>query len=85
MRSCRGTIASMLQPKVLRTNDSSHAVLNNNQILYNNREQQQESGSNDSQSETLQMFQNLNSMGNVNVFPGTFLCILGINYAMLMP
>ena len=29
-------IASMLQPKVLRTNDSSNAVLNNNQILYNN-------------------------------------------------
>ena len=29
-------IASMLQPKVLRTNDSSNAVLNNNQVLYNN-------------------------------------------------
>ena len=26
----------MLQPKVLRTNDSSNAVLNNNQVLYNN-------------------------------------------------
>ena len=36
MRSCRGTIASMLQPNVLRSNDSSNAVLNNNQILYNN-------------------------------------------------
>ena len=29
-------IVSMLQPKVLRTNDSSNAVLNNNQVLYNN-------------------------------------------------
>ena len=29
-------IASMSQPKVLRTNDSSNAVLNNNQLLYNN-------------------------------------------------
>ena len=36
-------IASMLQPKVLRTNessiyfyDSSNAILNNNQVLYNN-------------------------------------------------
>ena len=29
-------IASMLQPKVLRANDSSNAVLNNNQVLYNN-------------------------------------------------
>ena len=29
-------IASMLQPEVLRTNDSSNAVLNNNQVLYNN-------------------------------------------------
>ena len=29
-------IASMSQPKVLRTNDSSNAVLNNNQVLYNN-------------------------------------------------
>ena len=36
MHSCRGTIASMLQPNVLRTNDSSNAVLNDNQILYNN-------------------------------------------------
>ena len=29
-------VASMLQPKILRTNDSSNAVLNNNQVLYNN-------------------------------------------------
>ena len=29
-------IASMLQVKVLRANDSSNAVLNNNQVLYNN-------------------------------------------------
>ena len=29
-------IASMLQPEVLRTNDSSNAVLNSNQVLYNN-------------------------------------------------
>ena len=32
-------IASMLQPKVLRTNDSSNssnAALNNSQVLYNN-------------------------------------------------
>ena len=29
-------IASKLQLKVLRTNDSSNAVLNNNQVLYNN-------------------------------------------------
>ena len=28
--------SSMLQSKVLRTNDSSNAVLNNNQVLYNN-------------------------------------------------
>ena len=75
-------IASMLQPKVLRTNDSSNAVLNNNQVLYNNptsvvktnssekeitnAEEQQESSSNDSQSETLQIFENLNSMENVS-------------------
>ena len=26
----------MLQPKVLRANDSRNAVLNNNQVLYNN-------------------------------------------------
>ena len=66
----------MLQPKVLRANDSSNAVLNNNEVLYNNptsvvetnssgkeinAEEQQESGSNDSQSETLQIFENLNS------------------------
>ena len=36
MHPCRRTIASMLQPNVLRTNDSSNAVLNDNQILYNN-------------------------------------------------
>ena len=75
-------IASMLQPKVLRTNDSSNAVLNNNQVLYNNptsvvktnssekeitnAEEHQESGSNDSQSETLQIFENLNSTENVS-------------------
>ena len=75
-------IASMLQPKVLRTNDSSNAVLNNNQVLYNNptsvvetnssekemtnAAEQQKSGSNDSQSETLQIFENLNSMENVS-------------------
>ena len=29
-------IASMLQTKVLRANDSGNAVLNNNQVLYNN-------------------------------------------------
>ena len=28
-------IASILQPKVMRTNDSSNAVLNSNQVLYN--------------------------------------------------
>ena len=72
----------MLQPEVLRTNDSSNAVLNNNQVLYNNltsvvetnssekeitnAEEQQESGSNDSQSETLQIFENLNSTENVS-------------------
>ena len=74
-------IVSMLQQKVLRTNDSSNAVLNNNQLFHNNltsvvetnssekeitnAEEQQESGSNDSQSETLQIFENLNSMENV--------------------
>ena len=69
----------MLPPNVLRTNDPSNAVLNNNQVLYNNNptsvaeanssekeitndEEQQESSSNDSQSETLQIFENLNSM-----------------------
>ena len=56
----------MLQPKVLRTNDSSNAVLINNQVLGNNptsvveinlsereitnAEEQQESSSNGSQS-----------------------------------
>ena len=71
------SIASMLQPKVLRANDSSNAVLNNNQVLYNNptsivethsnekeitnADEQQESCSNDSESETLQIFENLNS------------------------
>ena len=75
-------IASMLQPKVLRTNDSSNAVLNNNQVLYNNltsvvetnssekeitnAEEQQESGSNDSQTETLKISENLNSTENVS-------------------
>ena len=75
-------IASLLQPKVLRTNDSSNAVLNNNQVFYNNptsvvetnssekemtnAAEQQKSGSNDSQSETLQIFENLNSMENVS-------------------
>ena len=82
-------IVSMLQPNVLRTNDSSvyfydssNAVLNNNQVLYNNltsvaktnssekeitnAEEQQESGSNNSQSETLQIFENLNSTENVS-------------------
>ena len=75
-------IVSMLQQKVLRTNDSSNAVLNNNQLFHNNltsvvetnssekeitnAEEQQESGSNDSQSETLQIFENLNSTGNVS-------------------
>ena len=76
-----GNIASMLQPKVLGTNDSSNAILNNNQVLRNNlasvvetilsekeinAEEQQESGSNDSQSETLQIFENLNSTENVS-------------------
>ena len=70
-------IASMLQLKVLRTNDSSNAALNNNQVLDNNptsvietnlsekeitnAEEQQESGSNDSQSETSQIIENLSS------------------------
>ena len=74
-------IASKLQLKVLRTNDSSNAVLNNNQVLYNNltsivernlsekeitnAEEQQECSSNNSQSETLQIFENPNSMENV--------------------
>ena len=72
----------MLQLKVFRANDSSNAVLNNNQVLYNNptsvvktnssekeitnAEEHQESGSNDSQSETLQIFENLNSTENVS-------------------
>ena len=72
----------MLQPKVLRTNDSSNAVLNNNQGLENNTtsavktnssekevtnaEQQQESGSNASPGETSQIFENLNSTENVS-------------------
>ena len=54
-------IAPMLQPKVVRANDSSNAVLTNSQVLYNNltsvvetnssekeitnAEEQQESGS----------------------------------------
>ena len=74
-------IASMLQPKVLRANDSRNAVLNNNQVLYNNPtsfvethssekeinvDEEQESGSNDSQSETLQIFENLNSTENIS-------------------
>ena len=72
----------MLQLKVFRANDSSNAVLNNNQVLYNNppevvetnlsekeitnAEEQQESDSNDNQSETLQIFENLNSTENVS-------------------
>ena len=72
----------MLQTKVLRANDSGNAVLNNNQVLYNNptsvvktnssekeitnAEEHQESGSNDSQSETWQIFENLSSTGNVS-------------------
>ena len=75
-------IASMLQPNVLRANDSSNTVLNNNQVLYNNptsvaetnssekeitnAENYQKSRSNDSQSETLQIFENLNSIENVS-------------------
>ena len=74
-------IASMLQPKVLRANDSRNAVLNNNQILHNNptsfvethssekeitNVDEQGSGSNDSQSETLQIFENLNSTENIS-------------------
>ena len=75
-------IASMLQPKVLKANDSGNVVLNNTQVLDNNptsvvktnssekeitnAEEHQESGSNDSQSETLQIFENLNSAGNVS-------------------
>ena len=74
--------SSMLQSKVLRTNDSSNAVLNNNQVLYNNltsvaetnssekeiknAEEQQESDSNDKKSETLQIFEILSSTENVN-------------------
>ena len=75
-------IASMLQPKVLKANDSGNVVFNNSQVLYNNptsvvktnsgekeitnAEEHQESGSNDSQSETLQIFENLSSTGNVS-------------------
>ena len=74
-------IASMLQPKVLSANDSRNAVLNNNQILHNNptsfvethssekeitNVDEQGSGSNDSQSETLQIFENLNSTENIS-------------------
>ena len=74
-------IAFMLQPKVLRANDSRNAVLNNNQILHNNptsfvethssekeitNVDEQGSGSNDSQSETLQIFENLNSTENIS-------------------
>ena len=71
--------SSMLQSKVLRTNDSSNAV---NQVLYNNltsvaetnssekeiknAEEQQESDSNDKKSETLQIFEILSSTENVN-------------------
>ena len=71
--------SSMLQSKVLRTNDSSNAV---NQVLYNNltsvaetnssekeiknAEEQQESDSNDKKSETLQIFGILSSTENVN-------------------
>ena len=70
-------IAFMLQKKVL-----SNAVLNNNQALDNNptsvvetnssekeitnAEEQQESSSNDSQSETAQILENLNSTENVS-------------------
>ena len=66
----------------LRANDSRNAVLNNNQVLYNNPtsfvethssekeitnvDEEQESGSNDSQSETLQIFENLNSTENIS-------------------
>ena len=71
----------MLQVEVLKTNDSSNAVLNNNQVFYNNltvveanssekeitnAEEQQESGSNDSQWETLQIFENLNSRESIS-------------------
>ena len=71
----------MLQPKILRTNDSSNAVLNNNQVFYNNltvveanssekeitnAEEQQESGSNYSQCETLQISENLNSRESIS-------------------
>ena len=73
-------IASMLQPKVLRANDSRNTVLNNNQVLHNNptsfvethssekeiNADEQESGLNDSQSETLQIFENLNSPENIS-------------------
>ena len=75
-------IASMLQPKIFRANDSRNTVLNNNQVLYNNptsavetnssekeitnAEKQQKSSSNDSQSDTSQILENLNSMENVS-------------------
>ena len=68
--------------KVLRTNDSSNAVLNNYQFSYinptsdvetnssgkeiTNVEEQQESGSHESQRETFQIFENLNSTENVS-------------------
>ena len=93
-------IASMSQPKVLRTNDSSNAVLNNNQVLYNNptsvvktnssekeitnAEEHQESGSNDSQSETLQIFENLNSTENVSEPEFDISCSIGTAKELLL-
>ena len=100
-------IVSMLQPKVLRTNDSSiyfydssNAVLNNNQVLYNNltsvvetnssekeitnAEEQQESGSNNSQSETLQIFENLNSTENVSEPEFDISCSIGTAKELLL-
>ena len=74
-------IASILQLKLMRTNDSSNAVLNNNQVLYNdmasvvetnyskkeiNAEEQQQSSSKQSQNKTLHILENLNSTENVS-------------------
>ena len=75
-------IASMLQTKVLRTNDQGNAVLNNNQVPYNNptsavetnssekektnAQEQQGSGSNDSQSVLYRYLKISNSTENVS-------------------
>ena len=81
MQPYQGTLLPCCNRKFW-ANDSSSTVLNNNHVLYNNptsvvetnssekeitnAEKQQKSSSNDSQSETLQIFENLNSMENVS-------------------